>query len=41
MIKYKILYIDTDWLPKEGRGIKLWKEDKERRAYGHVRNLFL
>jgi hypothetical protein len=32
MMKYKILYTDTDWLPKEGGGIKLWKEYEERRA---------
>jgi hypothetical protein len=30
-MKYRILYTDSDWLPK-GRGIKLWREDKEGRA---------
>jgi hypothetical protein len=32
MMKYKILCIYTDWLPKEGGGIKLWKDDEEGRA---------
>jgi len=27
MMKYKILCHHDDWLPKEGGGIKLWKED--------------
>jgi hypothetical protein len=26
---YRILCIDPNWLPKEGGGIKLWREDKE------------
>ena len=32
MMKYKILCIDIDWLPKEGEGIKLWRNNEERRA---------
>jgi hypothetical protein len=32
MMKYKFLYTDVDWLPKEGGGIKLWREDEEGRA---------
>jgi hypothetical protein len=32
MMKYKILCTDTDWLPKEGGGIKLWRDDEEGRA---------
>jgi hypothetical protein len=32
MMKYRILCIDPDWLPKEGGGIKLWQEDEEGRA---------
>jgi hypothetical protein len=31
-MKYKILCIDDDWLPKEGGGIKLWRENEEGRA---------
>jgi hypothetical protein len=29
MMKYRILCSDSDWLPKECGGIKLWQEDKE------------
>jgi hypothetical protein len=32
VMKYKILCTDPDWLPKEGGGIKLWREDEEGRA---------
>jgi hypothetical protein len=32
MMKYRIFYTDSDWLPKEGGSIKLWLEDEERRA---------
>jgi hypothetical protein len=32
MMKYRILCTDTNWLPKEGGGIKLWQEDEEGRA---------
>jgi hypothetical protein len=31
-MKYRILCTDPDWLPKEGGGIKLWREDEEGRA---------
>jgi hypothetical protein len=31
-MKYKILCTDDDWLPKEGGGIKLWREHEEGRA---------
>jgi hypothetical protein len=31
MMKYIIFCNDNDWLPKEGGGIKLWREDKEGR----------
>ena len=31
MLKYMIFYNDNDWLLKQGGGIKLWREDKERR----------
>jgi hypothetical protein len=31
-MKYRILCTDPDWLPKEGGGIKLWREDKEGRV---------
>jgi hypothetical protein len=41
MMKYRIHYSDNDWLQKEGGGIKLWREDKEGRFYGHVENLLL
>jgi hypothetical protein len=27
LMKYRIHCIDSDWLPKEGSGIKLWRED--------------
>ena len=30
-MKYKLLYTDDDWLPRDG-GIKLWKEDSQGRA---------
>jgi hypothetical protein len=29
MMKYKKYITDSDWLPKEGEGIKLWREDLE------------
>ncbi len=32
MMKYRIHCNDEDWLPKEGGGIKLWKEDCEGRS---------
>jgi hypothetical protein len=32
MMKYRILCFDSDWLPKEGSGIKLCQEDKEGKA---------
>jgi hypothetical protein len=32
MMKYRILCSDSDWLPNEGGGIKLWREDDEGRA---------
>jgi hypothetical protein len=32
MMNYKILCTNIDWLPKEGGGIKLWREDEEERA---------
>ena len=33
VLKYKIYCHDEEWLPKsEGNGIKLWKEDPERRS---------
>ena len=33
VLKYKIYCHDEEWLPKgEGNGIKLWKEDLERRS---------
>jgi hypothetical protein len=32
MMKYKILCTNTDWLPKEGGGIKLWRDNEEGRA---------
>jgi hypothetical protein len=32
VMKYRILCTDPDWLPKEGGGIKLWREDEEGRA---------
>jgi hypothetical protein len=32
VMKYRILYTDPDWLPKEGGGIKLWREDEEGRT---------
>ena len=32
VMKYKIFCTDVDWLPKEGGGIKLWKEDSEGRS---------
>jgi Fe-S cluster assembly iron-binding protein IscA len=31
MMKYRIHYSDNDWLPIEGCGIKLWRQDKEGR----------
>jgi len=30
-MKYKLLYTDDDWLPREGE-IKLWKENLQRMA---------
>ncbi len=32
MMKYRILCNDEEWLPKEGGGIKLWKEDSQGRS---------
>ena len=32
MMKYKILCHHDDWLPREGGGIKLWKEDANGRS---------
>ena len=33
VLKYEIYCHDEEWLPKgEGNGIKLWKEDSERRS---------
>jgi hypothetical protein len=32
MMKYKILCTNNDRLPKEGGGIKLWREDEEGRS---------
>ena len=29
-MQHKHYNIDVEWLPKEGGGIRLWKEDKER-----------
>jgi hypothetical protein len=31
IMKYKIHYIDNDWLPKEDSSINLWQENKEGR----------
>ena len=31
VIKYKLLCMDEDWLPRDG-GIKMWKEDSKARA---------
>jgi hypothetical protein len=31
MMKFRIHYSNHDWLPKEGGGIKLWREDVEWR----------
>ena len=31
-MKYKLFCTDMDWLPKEGSGIKLWREDSEGRS---------
>ena len=31
VMKYKLLYMDDDWLPRDG-GIKLWKEDSQGQA---------
>jgi hypothetical protein len=31
MMKNRIHCSDSDWLPKDGGGIKLWREDKEGR----------
>jgi hypothetical protein len=28
-MQYKHYYTDVEWLPKEGRGIWLWKEDND------------
>jgi hypothetical protein len=39
MMKYKILYSNNDWFLKEGGGIKLWREDKERRVLWPCREL--
>jgi hypothetical protein len=30
-MKFRIHYSNHDWLPKEGGGIKLWREDVEWR----------
>ena len=32
VMKYRILCTNSNWLPKEGRGIKLWRENEEGRA---------
>ena len=32
VMKFKRYCTDTDWLPKEGGGIKLWREDEEGRS---------
>jgi hypothetical protein len=32
VMKYRILCTNPDWLPKEGGGIKLWREDEEGRT---------
>jgi hypothetical protein len=39
MMKYKILCHHDDWLPREGGGIKLWKEDVNGRSLCHVESL--
>ena len=31
LMQYKRYYTDAEWLPKEGGGIWLWKEDNERK----------
>ena len=33
MMQYKIICTDDDWLPKEGGGIKLWKETEGGRPF--------
>ena len=33
LMQYKILCMDIDWLPKEGGGIRLWKETIDGRPY--------
>ena len=32
VMKYKHYCTDSDWLPEEGGGIKLWREDTEGRS---------
>jgi hypothetical protein len=32
MMKYRIVCSDSKWLPKEGGGIKLWRDNNKRRA---------
>ena len=39
-MKYKLLFTDDDWLPRDG-GIKLRKEDSQGQLYGLVGTLKL
>ena len=33
LMQYKHYHIDVEWLPKEGGGIRLWREDKGSQFY--------